>query len=510
VSVVVPVFNPGPAFDDLIASLDRQTLAPAEFEVVLCDDGSDAPTRQRLARAAETRPNVRVLNLPHTGWPGTPRNHGIDAATGEYVYFVDQDDRLFDAALEKLCDYADLNGSDVVIGREVGVGRDLPRGIFRRNIPRATLGEDPLLELLTPHKLFRTSFLRDNGIRFPDGKVRLEDHLFVMRAYFQARTISVLADEPCYAWVKHPGSASSSRIDPETYFPHLETVLDLIEAHTEPGPLRDRLLRHWFRGKILKRLSGRRMLKYPDDYRSQFLDVVTPIVQERFGPGVDKGLALPHRVRAALLRADRRADLLRLAEFEAGLDCRVEVVSAGWSRGGGLELTVEVRITRDGEEALVFERADPGRWAWRPPPSLGLLPAELLVAGRDLRGDSVDLALRDSDGVRRNVSGSRWKQSQTLRVSVDPIKLFGKNDPSRGGPIVAKVRRAGWTFDVPLTGDASILASAGRSPFLAGRTCELTASSDGTVHLRREWPAGRLKEIAGLATRRVRALIPRR
>ncbi|NKF33950.1 glycosyltransferase family 2 protein, partial [Pseudomonas sp. BGM005] len=86
--------------------------------------------------------------------------------------------------------------------------------IFRRDVPNARLGEDPLLEMLTPHKMFRTAFLRDREIRFPEGKVRLEDHLFVMRAYFEAETISIFASEPCYAWVKQPGSASSSRIDP--------------------------------------------------------------------------------------------------------------------------------------------------------------------------------------------------------------------------------------------------------------------------------------------------------
>ena len=173
VSVIAAVFNPGSGFDDLIRSFDRQTLGTDAFEVLLCDDGSDEPTRQRLAEVAASRPHVRVLSLPHTGWPGTPRNHGIDAARGEYVFFADHDDRLFDGALERLCDYADRHSSDVVIGRVVGIGRKIPRRIFRRDVPSAALGEDPLLELLTPHKLFRTAFLRGHGIRFPDGRVRI-------------------------------------------------------------------------------------------------------------------------------------------------------------------------------------------------------------------------------------------------------------------------------------------------------------------------------------------------
>ncbi len=551
VSVVVPVFRPGPSFDDLIASLDRQTLGTSAFEVLLCDDGSGEPTGARLAAIARDRPHVRVLSLEHSGWPGMPRNHGVDAARGTYVQFVDQDDYLFDGALEKLCDYADLNSSDVIVGKEVGIGRRLPSRIFSHDVPRAVLGTDPLLEMLTPHKMFRTSFLRANGIRFPEGKVRLEDHLFVMQAYFAASTISILASEPCYAWVKEPGSASSSRIDPDTYFPHLETVLDLVEAHTEPGKLRDRLLRHWFRGKILKRLSGRQMVRYPDDYRDRLLDVVTPLVQEKFGPGVDAGLGFPHRIRAALLRAGRRDDLLGLARFEAETVCRAVVTEAHWSRGGGLHLTLRVTLTRDGHDAFVFETsrsevtpsaptddggsdsahqdaaaksvgaADAGstptrskkitRLASLPVSTIEGLPDNLLVAGRELRNDRVDLFLRDGEtGAERHIGGRHPRNLDAARVAIDPLKVFGPSDESRGGALTVKVRRAGWTFETPLEATPAVLARAGRSPLLAGRSCALVTTDDGGVELRREWPGGRVKDFAGRTARRLRALLRKR
>ncbi len=508
VSVVVPVFNPGTAFDDLLASLDRQSLDAGLFEVILCDDGSDDATRQRLDAAAATRPNVRVLNLPHSGWPGMPRNHGIDAAQGEYVQFVDQDDWLFDEALERLCDYADQHRSDVVVGREVGIGRNLPRAIFRRDVPRAVLGEDPLLEMLTPHKMFRTSFLRDKRIRFPEGKVRLEDHLFVMRAYFEARTISILASTPCYAWVKQPGSASSSRIDPETYFPHLERVLDLVEEYTPPGRLRDRLLRHWFRGKVLKRLTGKRMLSHSAAYRKRLLDVLVPLTQRRFGRDVDGGLAFPNRIRAALLRADRRADLLAFAQFEASLEAEVAVTSARWSRGGGLYLTLRVRVLRGGVDGLVFESGS-GRLTSLPVPMDGM-PADLLIAGSELRNDTVELFLRDkAAGADRRIGGaslpSTGSPAASVTLAIDPLRVFGPHDESRGAKIVARVRRAGWTFDVPVTADAAVLASAGPSPFLAGRSCAPVANRSGVVELRRTWPGGRFKDLAGRAVRRVRS-----
>lgn len=502
VSVIVPVFNPGPSFRDLIASLDRQSLRPDQFEILLCDDGSDEATQQRLVRIAEDRPHVRILNLPHSGWPGTPRNAGVEAAQGTYVQFVDQDDYLFDTALEALCDYADAHGSDVVVGREVGVGRPLPTRIWRRDIPDAKLGEDPLLEMLTPHKLFRTAFLRDNGIRFPDGRVRLEDHLYVMQAYFAASTISILASTPCYAWVKQAGSASSSRIDPESYYPHLEAVLDIVERNTDPGALRDRLLRHWLRGKVLKRLAGKRMLRYPAEYRARLIDTVTPLVERRFGPGVDRGLAFPGRIRVALLRAGLRDDLVRFAEFESALDCTTSITKAAWSRGGGLHLDLEVRVTRDDRDALVFD-PESGRLSSLPLESANELPPEALVAGKELGNDSIEVFLageRPDDD--RRLTTAKLDHRGRAKIAIDPLRVFGGESGTLR--LTAKVRKAGWTFEVPVVADASTLGAAGSSPFLAGSPVSLETGGGGGVELRRS-SGGRVRDLAGRAARKARA-----
>ena len=83
VSVVVPVFNPGRYIDPLIDSLRRQTMPAADFEAVFVDDGSTDDTPGKLDRLAESEPNVTVVHIPNSGWPGRPRNIGIEAAAVE-------------------------------------------------------------------------------------------------------------------------------------------------------------------------------------------------------------------------------------------------------------------------------------------------------------------------------------------------------------------------------------------------------------------------------------------
>ena len=240
ISVVIPVFNPGSHIDDCIRS--RAAAVAANRRAT---KRSSSTTAQRTGRASgSTRwlpstPTSRSAHIPNSGWPGRPRNIGHRHRVRR-VHLLRRQRRLAgpDKALERLYDFAVENGSDIVVGKVVGHRRMMPKEIFRNSKARAVLGEDPLLTLLTPHKLFRKAMLDEHGIRFPEGPRRLEDHLFVMKAYFAAETISILADYPVYHWVRRidETNASGNRFDPKGYFHNVREVLDVVEADA-PSPV---------------------------------------------------------------------------------------------------------------------------------------------------------------------------------------------------------------------------------------------------------------------------------
>jgi glycosyltransferase involved in cell wall biosynthesis len=494
ISVIVAVYNPGQHFDDLIDSFLRQTLPPDQFEVLLCDDGSDEATQGRLAAVSAAHPHLKVIELEHSGWPGTPRNAGIDAAAGKYVFFCDHDDRMGDEALQRLADYADENHSDVVVGKLVGVGRALPRNMFRANVPNAVLGTDPLLEILTPHKLFRTEFIRENGIRFPDGKVRLEDHMFVMRSYFAAQKVSILADYPCYYWTKRQDrpSASATVIEPEYYYRHLETVLDIVEENEPPGPDRDAMLQHWYRGKILKRLAGRLMLRYSDEYRTDLLNVVGPLVAKRFPASVDQYLAFPMRVRSALLRADQAPALLALAQVEAGLKASARVTSITWDEARCLRIEVEAEVRFEDGSELAFVPDHTGGWVWRPPTALTeagtVLTDDVLQVGSDLAGSRIEVFVRarhdGADYVQPVVEPQPQTEPGVLRTTVviDPRSARAGRPVTRFSDLVVQVTYVGWNFGTALRISAEALAAAELSEQVIGRRA-FTLGTRGTDRL---------------------------
>ncbi len=469
-SVVVPVYNPGPHIDRLIASLLRQSLPRDEFEAVFVDDGSTDGTGERLDALSAEHANFTVVHIANSGWPGRPRNVGIDAARGRYVYFVDNDDWLGDEALERLYAMAERNGSDVVIGKMAGHGRRVPRELFAATRDRVSLESFPPLtsaefgiDPLTPHKLFRRAFLDEHGIRFPEGRRRLEDHVFVMQAYFRADVISVLADYVCYHWVRRRDkrNAANIRLDPRGYFENGREVLDIVERHTAPGPLRDRLFAAWYEGKMLWRVGEGKLPAYDPDYRSELFAEIRRLALERFGPDVVARLPAHLRVRSALLHAGDLEGLLALARVESGLKATALLEEAR-QKGGRLVLRMSGRLAYEDGAPLVFRR-DGETLYWDPPVELGpaVAPAVREVTG-ELEASRIDVFVRSrkeraefflpaESVVVRDGDEEGLHISLTAEARLDPLTAGAGSPLARDlWDVFACVRTAAWARVVPV------------------------------------------------------------
>ena len=398
VSVVVPVYNPGDHIDDCIRTLLDQTLPADRYEVIFVDDGSTDDTPARLDELAAQHANVRVEHIPNSGWPGKPRNVGIDMANGEYVYFVDNDDWLERDALERLIETARRNESDVVIGKVVGHGKFVPRGLFLENSDEITLESRALLGLLTPHKLFRKALLDEHGIRFPEGKRRLEDHVFVMHTYFHAGRVSVLADHPIYHWMMRRGDSNASyqAFDPIGYYENVREVLDLIDEHTEPGELRDRLKLHWYRGKMLQRVGGPHFPKRTPEHRRALVEEVRKLALERYTPETAAKLPFNLRVRSHLLREGSIESLEALGELEHSLRARINATRSLDTLDGPRVVRWDGRMRGQGGPLRLRRQGDRIYWV-QPDDVREELPRKLLDVTIAVFKPNVQIVLRSVD-----------------------------------------------------------------------------------------------------------------
>ncbi|WP_176993240.1 glycosyltransferase [Nonomuraea jiangxiensis] len=361
VSVIVNVHNPGGTADACMRSTLEQTMPAGDYEVIFVNDGSTDGIGDRLDAIASVRDNVRALHLPHTGSPMRGRNVGLAAATGDYVYFLDQGDRLEKDALERMHERAVETDADVLVGRLI---RDSgpPMTAFERSVPRADVLRDRLLTVLVPQQLYRRAFLEEHDLGFAVSGGRMAEQAFVLRAYLHAKVVAVLAEHVCCHLGERPGTE-----EPRAMAKELRSLLDDIDAFIGEGRQRDRLYGYWFRTAVLRPLVTTRFADSSVD-RGMHFRVVQKLVSERFPERLDRYLPVQLRVVAAYVRAGRLDQIVLLANSTKRAGLRAELTEVRWDAHIlVLGLTVEVM---SGDGTPDHYRMDGDRLHWIPPRSI--------------------------------------------------------------------------------------------------------------------------------------------
>ena len=190
VSVVMPCYQSGETVERSVRSVQAQTMA--DWELIAVDDGSTDDTLARLRALQKDEPRMRVVHQSNAG-VSAARNAGIDAARGEWLFFLDADDRLTPDALATLLDMTD-DALDVVCGayemRYADEGGRSERyacadGDLQIVLESLIRGDSALNSMCA--RLYRTAFIQRHGIRAPLGVRVGEDVLFNLDAFAVAR-----------------------------------------------------------------------------------------------------------------------------------------------------------------------------------------------------------------------------------------------------------------------------------------------------------------------------------
>lgn len=226
VSVVIPVYNGAGYLDDTLESLRAQTFAG--FEAVMVDDGSTDGSAEVMRRACTADPRFRLVGRMNGG-PSAARNTGLTHARGEWILFLDADDRLAPRALERMLAVAGEGVDAVVADVAEGEGPgEEPHGeprawtamrdemLSRMLYQRPGRNHHPAMINGVWGKLLRADMFRgQDGLRFVEG-LYYEDLEIMHRVYDRCRRVALLP-EKLYLYRQHPGSFihtfSGKRID---------------------------------------------------------------------------------------------------------------------------------------------------------------------------------------------------------------------------------------------------------------------------------------------------------
>jgi glycosyltransferase involved in cell wall biosynthesis len=319
VSVAIPVYNAESHLEVGLDSLMHQTMNPAEFEVICVNDCSTDSSKEIIEHYQKKMPNLVLIDRETgSGAPCVPRNNAIDAARGEYILFMDNDDFLGEEALERLYNKAKENQADLAFGKYIGVnGRRVPASMFQNgNRLKASVLGDNLLYAIAPHKMFRVPFLNKYGFRF-DPKVIAgnEDQLFVMQSYIAASVITVLADYPYYFVVKRGNeNLSLKHFSAKKWLYALFRIMEFLEDFIKDETYRRNIKRAYFT-RILQIERVRKQIISPDftpEQRAEWLDETKRLIDTHFDNDLIRSMEPDLR---SFLFAVKENDTQKLAKF---------------------------------------------------------------------------------------------------------------------------------------------------------------------------------------------------
>lgn len=212
-SIVIPVYNVQEYLQACINSVLANDCADAE--ILLVDDGSTDGVCPGLCdeNAARHPDLIRVIHQENRGLGGA-RNTGLEAARGEYLFFVDSDDTIAPESLRVLSRAIDATHADVYsfsMYSHDGAGHktliqpsQVYEGVFSLRQRQEFLTSLPAAWA----RIWRRDLFLSTGIRYP-SRVWYED-IRTSTKLFAAADAIVTLPEPLYYYLARPGSIMRS------------------------------------------------------------------------------------------------------------------------------------------------------------------------------------------------------------------------------------------------------------------------------------------------------------
>lgn len=218
ISVIIPVYNAEKFLPECLDSVLAQEYR--EFELLLVDDGSTDSSGAIADRYASHDPRIVALHQRNAG-VSAARNRGLEAARGEYIAFVDADDRVTPTYLFDFLDSpADLTIAGMTLlyepsGRTESYGFDRTR-TAHTDRERGELFAEAEIRSTTKgpyNKLFKREIIERNHLRFDPRYSYGEDHLFVLEYVKHCRSMAQI-DQANYLYIQRPTASLTNKLLP--------------------------------------------------------------------------------------------------------------------------------------------------------------------------------------------------------------------------------------------------------------------------------------------------------
>ena len=208
ISIIIPVYNVDKYLRLCLNSILIQTFA--DFEVILVDDGSTDGSGAICDEYGAKDERIKVFHKENGG-VSSARNLALDCMKGEWVFFCDADDMLFENALEILVGFTN-DGIDSVCCGYVKISESNELLSYNTSeFCELLSSSDALMDFYQPlfskskniylwNRLLKASIINGNKLRFREDLPIKEDGLFLVQYLCRCKGKHKLSSIPVYKY----------------------------------------------------------------------------------------------------------------------------------------------------------------------------------------------------------------------------------------------------------------------------------------------------------------------
>lgn len=198
ISVIIPIYNVEPYVERCLRNVMDQTYRGTVECIIVDDCGTDSSMEVvKIAVAKYNGPiSFKILHHKYNRGLSAARNTGMDAATGDYLFFLDSDDEISADCMEVLAAPLKEEQYDLVVGNMRTIGDESMHDYLKLKIEDGVVLRGKEIEsnyrvkwnMMANNKLYRTDFIRQQGLQFKEGLVH-EDELWSLQVACLARSL---------------------------------------------------------------------------------------------------------------------------------------------------------------------------------------------------------------------------------------------------------------------------------------------------------------------------------
>ena len=231
VSVIMLTYNRIQYVRNMIEDMLGQSFS--DFEYIIVNNGCTDGTESILNEYASKDCRIKIITLLGSEKIGYARNRGVEASNGEYIVFVDDDDRVKTGFLEFLVNLLEENNADIsVCGATEGDGTTrIPQCIFDEKL---ILSGEEAVDLLIDRKYIRAGiptklYKREILEKYPFVENYKNEDIHTQYKYLLSANVVAMQGLDFYYITRHSNNVSGFTSNPGGW--NYQTMKDYTEAY---------------------------------------------------------------------------------------------------------------------------------------------------------------------------------------------------------------------------------------------------------------------------------------